>query len=354
MKQILNFLTKKTTKNFFFYALGLILNKENKTCTKMANFFGINHERLYGILNKANIFLPLFPSLMLSIASYFSRDTSGWLIIDDTTMSKPFIKFLAGVYTIYNTALGRPDRGFNLVIIAWSNGKVTIPLQFEWYFHKDIIGKDYKTKTEVGIPLIKYCLGKIPFRYVLFDAHYATINMLKFLYPMRIRFVAKIPRNRKVTTKKRKFDRLQALKQLKLIRNERSKRIIADYHGMQLYFSVHKRKNKNNDYTYIYIVSNIDIYPKAYCEIYSQRWDIEEMFRTMKQLLGFADCQSTDLEKQRSHIFFIFFSYSFLESEKHKNSLDNPEAAEKLLRKIKLDAAMLRITSFSENFQCFA
>lgn len=354
MKQLLKNLTKNTIKNFLFYSLGLILNKERKTCPKIAKLFGITHDRLYGVLNKADIFLLLFPKLMLSIANHFSSKKKGWLIIDDTTMSKPFIKLLAGAYTIYNTALGRPDRGFNLVIIAWSNGNVTIPLQFEWYFHKDIIGKDFQTKTEIGILLIKYCLEKIPFRYVLFDAHYATIKMLKFLCPMRIKFVAKIPRNRKATTKAGKFDRLENLQQLKLIRNERSKRMIADYHGMQLHFSVHKRKNKNNVYTYTYIVSNIDIYPKAYCEIYRQRWDIEEMFRTMKQLLGFADCQSIDLDKQKSHIFCIFFSYSFLQSERNKKSLKNPEAAEKLLRKLKLNNAMLRITAFSENFQCFA
>jgi len=354
MKQLLKILTKKTIKNFLFYTLGLILNKEKKTCTKIAKFLGITHDRLYGILNKTNTLLLLFPSLMLSIAKRFSKEKKGWLIIDYTTMSKPFIKLLAGAYTIYNTSLGMPDRGFNLVVIAWSNGSVTIPLQFEWYFHKDIVGKDFKTKTEIGIPLIKCCLGKIPFRYVLFDAHYATINMLKFLCPMRIGFVAKIPRNRKITTKANQFDRLENIQQLKLLRNERSKRIIANYHVMWLYFSHHKRKNKNNIYTDTFIISNIDIYPKAYYEIYRQRWNIEEMFRTMKQLLGFADCQSIDLDKQRSHIFCIFFSYSFLQSEKHKKSLKNPEAAEKLLRELKLNTAMLRITTFSENFQCFA
>ena len=42
--------------------------------------------------------------------------------------------------------------------------------------------------------------------------------------------------------------------------------------------------------------------------------------------------------KQKIHIFFIFFSYSFLESIKHKKSLDNPEATAKMLRRLKLNS----------------
>jgi len=329
------------------------LNKEKNVCTKMAGCLKVTHDFLYKVLKKSGLLKTACLKIMFAIANYFSKQKKGWLIIDDTTMSKPFIKLLAGAYTIYNTALGRPDRGFNLVVIAWSNGHVTIPLKFEWYFHRDISGEYFRTKTEIAIPLIKYCIGKIPFTYVLFDAHYSTIEMLKFLCKIKIGFVVKIPCNRKAQAKTC-FDQLRKLPQLKLIRNERSKRTKALYHGMSLYFSVHKRKNKNGDYNFVYIISNIDIYPKAYLEIYEQRWSIEEMFRTMKQLLGLAHCQSIELDKQKTHIFLIFFSYSFLESIKYKKSLDHPEAAAKLLRKLKLSSAKSRITSFGENFQCFA
>ena len=128
----------------------------------------------------------------------------------------------------------------------------------------------------------------------------------------------------------------------------------AKFDDIELYFSVHKRKNRANEYTYVYIVSNIDLCPKIYLEIYKQRWDIEKMFRTMKQLLGLSHCASRDLDRQKMHIYLIFFSYSFLESEKSAYSMKNPENVAKHLEKLKYDCAMSRITSFSENFQCFA
>jgi len=73
MKQLLKILTQKTIKNFLLYALGLILNKEKQSCTKMSKRLGISHDRLYNILSKSKILLPLFPKLMISIAKHFSK-----------------------------------------------------------------------------------------------------------------------------------------------------------------------------------------------------------------------------------------------------------------------------------------
>jgi len=191
MKQLLKILKEKSIKRFLQYILGLMLNPERNTCPRIAKIFGIKHEKLYQILWKTGLSLFVFTKINLSIANYFSKIKGGWLIIDDTLMSKPFIKFLAGVYEVYNVVLGRPDRGLCLVVVAWSNGSVTIPLMFEFMYHKDLVGKDYKTKTEIAKPMILHLLGKISFKYILFDGHYSTIEMLKFLSKMRIFFFCK-------------------------------------------------------------------------------------------------------------------------------------------------------------------
>jgi len=354
MKKFLKIFTKKSKKYFLQYILGLILNPEKNTCSKIAKFFGITHDRLYRILWKTGLSLFIFTEINLAIANHFSELKKGWLIIDDTLMSKPFIKFLAGVHRFYNLVLGRPDRGLCLVVVAWSNGSVTIPLMFEFMYHKDLVGKDYKTKTEIAKPMILQLLGKINFKYILFDGHYSTIEMLKFLYKMRIFFVAKIARNRKIKSKGGIYERVDKHPLLKLFKNNRSRKVKAHYNGMSLYFSSHKRKNKTNDYVFSYIVSNMSVEPKKYYEIYQARWAIEKMFRTIKQSLGFSHCQCIELERQKAHIYMVFISYSFLEKEKYENSLDCPEDALKYLQEAKLSNAMTRIASFSENFQCFA
>jgi len=351
--EILDLLSKKIKESFLFYSIALILSTEKKVCTRMAKFLSVAHDFLQRFLNNYGLLIPIFPKLMFSIANYHSKKKTGYLVIDDTTMSKPFAKLIAGLYTIYNTAMGRPDRGFNLVVIAWSNGNVTIPLMFEWYFDKNISGEYFRSKTKIAIDLICRCVDKIPFLYILFDGHYSTIEVLQFLAENNLRFLAKIACNRKVTVKN-VFDQIQNLPQLKFIRNERNKSILAVYHGMKLYFSSHKREKKTGGYSFTYIVSNMALSAKAYIKIYEQRWCIEEMFRTMKQLLGLAHCQSKELQKQKLHVFAIFFSYSFLESVKHKQKLENPEAAAYALQKLKLNKSILRIASFGKNFQCFA
>lgn len=355
MKQLLKIFKKKSKERFLQYILGLILNPEKNTCSKIAKVLGIKHDCLYRILCKTGLSLFIFTEINMSIANYFSKLKEGWLIIDDTLMSKPFIKFLAGVYHIYNVVFRRTDRGLCLIVIAWSNGKVAIPLMFEFMYHKDLVGQDYKTKTEIAKPMILKCLGKISFRYILFDAHYSTVAMLQFLCKLRIFFIAKIPRNRKIKTKNGIFERLDKHPSLRLLRNRRSKKNRACYKNMSLYFSSHKRKNKQNEYTFTYIVSNINFSDsKKYLEIYTDRWAIETMFRTMKQSLGLSHCQAVELDRQKAHIYMVFIAYSFLEKEKYENFLENPEAALKHLQKVKSDVAESRITAFSENFQCFA
>ena len=268
---------------------------------------------------------------------------------------KPHSKLLAGVWYIYDVIFHRTKKGFKAVVAVWSNGDVTIPIKIEWLFSKEFVGDGYKNKTQIAINLILFCLrNNIKFSYALFDAHYSTIEMLKFLQKMKIKFIAKIPCNRKVKTKNGTFEILKNHPFLKLFRNKRSKKIRAIYYGMELYFSAHKRKNKKGEYCYVYIVSNIDLCPKAYLKAYEQRWNIEKVFRTIKQLLGVNQCFSKSLEKQETHICFVFLAYSFLENEKNKNSLPNPEIAAKLLRELKLKDAISRITAFSKNFQCFA
>ena len=160
--------------------------------------------------------------------------------------------------------------------------------------------------------------------------------------------------NRKIQTSDGKTYLLKNCTNLKLFRNSRAKRVKAFFHGIELYFSIHKRKNKNNEYNFIYIVSTMYLTAKNYLIAYENRWYIEMMFRTMKQSLGLNQCFSRSLEKQKVHIFSVFFSYSFLESEKYALKFKNPEISIKHLSMLKLRSSISRIKAFCGNFDCVA
>jgi len=353
-KLIVKKLSKKMKKGLILYVLGLILNKEKKSCTKIASFLNIVHDFIYRFLSKTDLFLPFFPHLMIEIANYFATQKEGWLIIDDTSINKIFAKLLAGVCDIYDSALGRPTRGLCVVIIAWSNGNVTIPIGFDWYFQKYIVGDDYKTKSKIAERLILDCYKKIPFKFILADAHYSTIYLLNFFKKFKIKYIGKISCNRRIQTPNGESNLLKNNSNLKILRNSRSKRVRALFHGIELYFSVHKRKNKNNEYNFIYIVSTMYLTAKDYLIAYENRWYIEMMFRTMKQSLGLNQCFSRNLEKQKVHIFSVFFSFSFLESEKKLLNFKNPEGSIKHLTMLKLRHSASRINAFCRNFDYVA
>jgi len=346
----LNLLSRKIKLGFLSYALGLILTKNKKTCSSMAKVLGVTHDFLYRFLSKTYLLIPILPSLMISLVNHFDKEKLGWLIIDDTTISKPFARFLEGVYQMYNTALGRTDKGLSIVVVAWSNGQITIPIKFGWLFHKDISGESYKTKSTVAKELLLFCLKHVYFRHLLIDGHYTTKALLRFLDKRNIKFVGKFARNRNIESANGIVASVQNHPLLKLLRNSRSRKTKASFDGMKFYMSSHKRKKKNGEYSNIYLISNMDLPPKEYLSLYGKRWEIETMFRTMKQSLGLAQCHSRKIERQELHIYAVFLSFAFLQNEKKVGRFKNPEQAQRHLEALKLEKAALRIDRFSRNF----
>jgi len=348
--KILKSVNSKIKYGFLKYSLGLILTKGKKSCPKMATTLSICHDLIYRFLLKSSSFLPMFPPIMVSIVKgHATKNNPGYLIIDETFFSKQFASLLEGVFSMFNAAMSRQERGLMLVVMTWNNGIVTIPIAFKWMFHKDLVGKNYKTKSELAKDLLLEYKDKIPFDYFLADGHYSTIYLMSFLIEQNIRFVAKFAVNRVIMANEEK-NQLRDHSRLKLLRNSRSRSTKAFFNGMELYVSAHKRKKRNGEFAFTYIVSNICLQSKEYLQRYERRWKIEMMFRTMKQSLGLQHCQARSLMRQGAHIYAIFFSYSFLQNEKVNHNLKNSEQAIKALEKLKLDVLDQRIIGFGDNF----
>ena len=350
----LDLFNSKIKIGFLKYSLGLILTEGKRSCPKMAAALSICYDYIYRFLLKASSFLPLFPSIMISIVKrHATGKNRGYLIIDETFFAKQFAGLLEGIFNMFNAAMGRQERGVLLVVMAWSNGVATIPIAFKWMFHKDLVGKNHKTKSELAKELLLEYKNKIPFDYLLIDGHYSTIYLMRFLVEQEVRFVAKFPVNRVIVANGEQ-NQLRDHSQLKLLRNCRSRSTKATFNDMNLYISAHKRKKRNGEFAFTYIVSNICLQTKEYLQRYEQRWKIEIMFRTMKQSLGLQHCQARSLERQGAHIYAIFFSYSFLQNEKAKLNLKNSEQTARALGQLKLDETMSRITRFGDNFDYVA
>lgn len=342
-------------KNFVFYILGLILNLEKKNCTKMAKVLNKSHDALYRFLAKHNLFVPLFPSFFIKMANHFAKQKPGFLIVDDTAVSKIFARCIEKLAWIYNSSLGRPERGLCIVVVAWSNGDITIPLTFTWWFSKKVVDKDcYKTKIQHACDLIDQIRNLVKFAYLLADGLYFSKGMAAFLNDRSIQFLMRCASNRKITTDNGVSEQIKNHPSIKLKRNQHSKKVLACYGNQSLYFIAQKRLNKNNEYENVYFVSNLDLHHSDYIKAYGGRWGIEPIFRTAKSYIGLSHCSSLSLDKQTNHVFAVFFAYNFLQFEKNRLKLENPEQALNHLRELKSTLLIGRLKSFSQLFGFFA
>lgn len=350
MKVRVEKITEKMKQNFLKYVLCLILSKNKKTCVGLSKLLKISHDVLYRVLAIFNVLIPFSPNLMIKMVNKMSKLDCGYLILDDTAIIKPFATLIEGVFDLYNTVLNKPDRGLCIVVLVWSNGKITIPLNFEWYFSKKIIGDDYKSKSAKAVKLLTNFKHKVSFKYLLADGHYSTKLFIQYLCKQNIKFIFKISRNKKIYSTSNQYEQLQNHKQLKLIKNQRSAKMIGCFCDYRLYFVVQKFKNKSFDYTLNFYVSNLDIKSGEYIVIYEKRWKIEVMFRTLKQYLGLQDCSSRSIEKQTVHVYSTFFAYGILQYEKNLKNFTNSEEVINHYSELKLTTSTRRIQALAQNF----
>jgi len=334
------------------YMTGLIGSKEKRTCTNIAKLFGVSHDTIYRFLCFTSA--KLSPGTLVKLVGYFSEEEPGWLIIDDTSISKQFAQWIECLTRAYDTATCREIRSISIVVIVWSNGLVTVPLGFRYWYKKEQCEDEYKTKSKLAQELILECKNNdISFDYLLADGLYFSIEMARFLEHHKIKFEMRAHSNRSIKVNEF-IEQLKRHPSLRLYRNQRKKTVKAEWHGLTLYFTVHKRKDKNGTYSIVFLVSNYIATPESHINRYEQRWEIEKMFRTMKQKLGLGHCSARKSNVHTQHIYAVFISYAFLQHEKKIRNLSNVETVISHLLDAKSMSLYNLIHSFNRNFQCFA
>ncbi len=114
------------SKNVFNYLKGLICVFENANCVSLSRIAQCSHDSLTKILNGEKLcWQTLLQSFALRI---FEKLQDGYLIIDDTVISKRFAKKIENISWVFDSKIGKSILGINLAMIAWSNGRITIPL----------------------------------------------------------------------------------------------------------------------------------------------------------------------------------------------------------------------------------
>lgn len=351
MKQIVKGNEKNVYQNSSCYASGLIHCRNKRSVAEISNHFKTSPNKLFRHLKKTSLLENFFSSIMIQLVMAHSKIKPGNFIIDDTAIHKKYSKVIQGTSEIYDTSTGCVKKGFSVVVLIWSNGDIEIPIDFAYWVNREYCD-NYKKKNEIAIELIKRNMY-LPFDKLLFDGLYTTTTMLNFCKDNNIKFEARMHANRLIQTKKGSFQ-LKHHPKLKLTKNNRCKTIKAQWQGFFCYVTILKRKNKKGEWNIVYQISNFKTNAKNHVAYYEKRWPIEKMFRTCKQKLGLGDCFSKKIYCQRAHIQHVFISFVFLQTEKLKYHLKNPEEAVKKLLRLKPQELANRISRFVQNFGAIA
>lgn len=350
MKKSLNYL-EVIVKKSFVYVLGLILVKDKRACTKIAKIFKVSHDSVNRFLSKNANIAAFFPDIMIEMAKHFHNKKNGWLIVDDTALSKIYAKYIEGVQWIYNSSLRRPEKGICIVVLAWTNGDITIPIGFRCWHSKKTNQENYKTKIQLACELITETSKKLGIKKLLADAGYISKDMAAFLINSNIKFVMRIHSVRKVKTKNGIIMQMRNHPDLKLNRNERSKIVKVEMQGLIVYIVVFKRQIKHtNKYENVFLVTNVNKSAKEIIKFYGFRWEIEPMFRTMKQFIGLMQCSSRSKRSQIAHINSVFLGYAFLQNEKVDKNFSCPEDSVRYLQDLKPSIVARSFNRFCQEF----
>jgi len=238
-----NFVTK-SIKN---YVLGLFICVGKKNCNTIALVMGVSYYSVYRSFWD-------FESRKKDIQNYFislvhlhaTEENPGILVVDSTQIKKLYSKKSDLLSYDRNGSMKIVLKGISCVAAVWTNGKIVIPLAFDfWVREKDIKDeRQYRKKTGISRELVLELHDKIPFAYLALDGDYGNEEFLRFLYTINLKFSVRMPSNRKLIIDGIE-ENLKKHPALRLVRNERYKKVQGLYKGLPVIIIAHKRKGKN-------------------------------------------------------------------------------------------------------------
>lgn len=279
------------------YLVGLLRVAHNANCVRLATMTHISHDRLSRVL-KSTVSQSLL-QVAKTLFKTLEKISVGYLIIDDTTINKEYARIIEHCYWLWSTNGGRYIFGYNLVVLMWSNGVITIPLKWSFY-KKESEKKDQVTKIELALELLEYAKRDlcVATNEIMFDSFYSAQSLLKRCEEYGWRYYTKVKSNRLLNgTQAKKQHRNPYWEETGMLSCGLKARVIR--HGKR-YF----------------LTNNFEQSKKEVIASYDSRWKIEEVFRMLHDQLGLDECASRSFVAQSTHTMFAMTAYTLLASQK--------------------------------------
>jgi hypothetical protein len=307
------YLSSKAVLCIAVYVSGLTVLERKQTQSRIASTIGhVTHDALNRLAGELS---GLYPRTIICTVSLITGIyDSGYVILDDTVVPKPFSRFVAGTYVDYDHTQKRHVRCHRIVVVIWTNGSIYIPVAFAFWHHRDFVRK-YRTKNQIARILIYYVVRHhIPFSYLTFDNWYASKQNLRFFGKLGIKFVTRLRNNTWIVhdnerQKVHKLTRYECHYYSKLDAYVKQFEVKYPGFGMGSLAIVKNDKHTEPGRTKYLFTNDPSLTNREFVLRYRSRWHVEVFFRTCKQHFGLTACQAQMMPQVILHVRMVFLAY---------------------------------------------
>lgn len=250
------------------------------------------------------------PDALWNEAKQFINIYDGVLVVDDTTLDKPYSEKIELVTYHWSGKHHKVVKGINLITLLWTDGERLIPCDFRVYDKP--LGEDGpfggRGKNEhFRQMLIKAKERGFNPRYVLFDSWYSGLDNIKLIRKLGWHWFTRIKSNRLVNPDDNGNVPVSSID----IPAEGSVVHLKGYGFIRVFKTV----SNNGDVEY-YATDDTNMSESKCEELADHGWGIEVYHRGIKQCCGVERAQVRKAVKQISHIMLSL--RAFLRLEMHR------------------------------------
>jgi len=246
---------------------------------------------------------------------------SGLLILDDSTLEKPYSNFNALVYRHWSGKQKEVVNGINLITLLWTDGVRCVPVDYR-VFDKD---RDRKTKNDhfAEMLLEAFERGFDP-ALVCFDSWYASVENLKLCRALGWHFLTRLKQNRQIRVS---GGSLQAVAEAGLTGGDGTICWLKGFGQIKVF------RVRATDGTSEYWATSLDQMTEPEREKFAlAAWRIEMYHRALKQQCLIERAQCRRLRPVLNHIGLCIRAFIRLESHCNREKISWIEAKTSIIR----------------------
>jgi len=297
------------------YITGLLLLDRRQNGTRIADWLPARaHDALNRLLRTHELSTR---AVMKAVIGWAKQLGSGYLVVDDVVVSKPFSKRSRWVGWTYSTSEKRKVRGFHVVLLLWCSGCWRIPVAFRlWRPKQHCRPKQYRTKLQLAWEMIVevYKTG-LPIDYIAFDTFYTAGWMTKKINRLGLKWVGVLHPRTTVYYRDRRWSAASLGEWLKLrwrARLQLQARSIVAYLPKYGTLRLVVTRNRHGN---VEVLATNDLDSDLTTIVLRKRshWSIETLFRDAKQFSGLAACQCRVDQALVRHVAFVLIAFIILQ-----------------------------------------